>query len=122
MINNITSFSRSGMFDWLVMRISAVLLGIYFVFLLGFFITHPNLTFEQWHGLFSNKFMQISTLLASFLIVAHCWIGIWAVTTDYLTERLLGRYAIIPRLGIQILTGLLLFVFVVFVIQMLWGV
>ena len=31
MVTSVTSFSRNGVSDWLVQRVSAVLLGVYFV-------------------------------------------------------------------------------------------
>ena len=40
MVTNVTNFSRSGLFDWMVQRVSAVILATYFVFILGVFIVY----------------------------------------------------------------------------------
>lgn len=36
MVASVTSLGRSGVYDWLVQRVSAIVLAVYFVFLLGF--------------------------------------------------------------------------------------
>jgi len=40
-------------------------------------------TCESWTGLFSNIWIKVFTLLTVFSIVAHAWIGMWTVFTDY---------------------------------------
>ena len=45
---------------------------------------------EEWKALFEQTWMRIFSLLAILSLAAHAWIGMWAVLTDYLTERLLA--------------------------------
>jgi len=122
MVASITNLSRSGLYDWMVQRVSAVLLGCYFLFLLAFFITHPNLQFSDWHSLFANKAMQIFSLLALVAIIVHAWVGMWTITTDYLTPMALGRFATVIRFFVQALCGILQFVIFVWGIQVVMGV
>ncbi len=49
------SLTRSGLRDWIFQRISAVILGLYVLVLLGFFITHSPLTYDQWKAFFSYR-------------------------------------------------------------------
>jgi succinate dehydrogenase / fumarate reductase membrane anchor subunit len=121
MVKQITSFSRNGLLDWLYQRISAIVLGIYFVFLAYFIVSHPNLTFGQWHGLFDNLAMKIATLLALIAFLVHTWIGLWTITTDYITERMMGDKAIWIRLPVQVLYSVMLSVLVIWGIVILWG-
>lgn len=121
MVKQITSFSHNGLLDWLYQRISAVILGAYFLFLACFIGSHPNLTFYQWSGLFDQLAMKIATLLALTAFLVHTWIGLWTITTDYITERMMGAKAIWIRLPLQILYSLALFVMVIWGAVILWG-
>jgi len=122
MVTNVTNLSRSGLYDWMIQRVSAVLLGVYFLFLLSFLILHPNLTFEQWHALFANQAMKIFSLLALGSIILHAWVGMWTITTDYLTTMALGRYATAVRFFVQAGCGIVQFVIFVWGIEIIWGV
>ncbi len=52
MVTNVTNFSRSGLYDWMAQRVSAVVLAAYFLFLIGYLIANPGLEFAQWRELF----------------------------------------------------------------------
>lgn len=84
MMQSGTSLMSNGVRDWLVQRFTAVILGLYFIFLFFFFAFHPHLTFAQWQSLFANPWMKIFSLLALIGLVGHSWVGIWTVITDYL--------------------------------------
>jgi len=52
-VTSIASFGRNGLYDWVIQRISALVIAAYFVFLVYFIASNPDLTYEQWRGLFS---------------------------------------------------------------------
>ena len=52
MVTNITSFGRSGLSDWLMQRVSAVILALYTVFVVAYLLFNPNLDYYAWSGLF----------------------------------------------------------------------
>ena len=83
MVSNILSLTRSGVKDFFVQRVSALILLVYVIFLLCFIWSHPNLNFFQWHNLYSSAWMKIFSLLALLSLIAHAWVGIWTVLTDY---------------------------------------
>jgi succinate dehydrogenase / fumarate reductase, membrane anchor subunit len=122
MVTNITSLGRNGVYDWLVQRISAVILLAYFVFLAIYVATHSDLTYQQWQGLFASTPMRAFTLLALVSLCAHAWIGMWTVFTDYLTTMVLGRAATAVRLGFQLVCLLVLFAYFVWCVQILWSI
>src|SRR5688572_5702382 len=122
MVTNITSLGRNGVYDWLVQRISAVVLLAYFVFLAFYVATHPDLTYQQWQGLFASTSMRAFTLLALLSLCAHAWIGMWTIFTDYLTTMVLGRAATTIRLGFQLVCLLALFAYFVWCVQILWSI
>ena len=121
MVTNVTSFGRSGVYDWVVQRITAVYLALYFVGLMGFLVAHPDLTFAQWQGLFHATWMRIASLFALVALCAHAWVGLWTIATDYLTSDLLGSKATFIRFAFQSACVIVMFIYLVWGIQILWG-
>ena len=121
MVTNVTNFSRSGLYDWMAQRVSAVVLAAYFIFLIGYMVANPALGYAEWHGLFSHNAMRIFSLLALVALIVHAWVGMWTITTDYLTPMAIGRWATGVRFLVQAACGVLQFVVFVWGVQILWG-
>ena len=121
MVTNVTNFSRSGLYDWMAQRVSAVVLAAYFLFLLGYLLFNPGLTYADWHGLFSHTVMRIFSLLALVALSVHAWVGMWTISTDYLTPMALGKAATVVRFLFQAVCGMAMFAFFVWGVQILWG-
>ena len=47
MVTQITSFGRSGLYDWMMQRVSALVLSFYTVFIIGYLLLNPDLTYDQ---------------------------------------------------------------------------
>ncbi len=116
-----TSYTRSGVADWLAQRVSAYVLAAYFVVLVGFLLCNPGLEYAQWKDFMSCSAMQIFSLLALLALAAHAWVGLWTVFTDYVTERQMGAKATFIRIFLQTGMAICIFVYVVWGIQILWG-
>ncbi|SBS33239.1 Succinate dehydrogenase hydrophobic membrane anchor subunit [Marinomonas aquimarina] len=114
MVTQITSFGRSGLYDWMMQRISALVLAVYSVFIIAYLLLNPGLTYEQWSGLFEMTSMRIFSLLALLSVGIHSWIGLWSISTDYIK-------ATGVRFFFQSLCGLVMFIYVVWGVQVLWG-
>lgn len=76
--------NHRGFYDWIVQRVSAVLIGAYVIFIVAFILTHQPLIYPVWHSLFSHLLMKIATFLVVIAILWHAWIGLWTVFTDYI--------------------------------------
>ena len=121
MVKAVTSFGRSGLSDWFLQRISAVILLVFTLCVGSFLVLNPDLDYARWKVFFDNTAMRIFSLLALLSIIVHSWIGLWSVSTDYLTTRLLGPKATAMRLSFQTGYNLILFVYLVWGVQILWG-
>ena len=121
MVTAVTSFGRSGVSDWLVQRISAVVLLAYTLYICWFLISTPNLDYQQWKQLFESTAMRVFSVAALLSVIAHAWIGLWSISTDYLTERMIGPRGNLLRGLMQLGGGLLLFTYLVWGIQVLWS-
>ncbi|MEC8485034.1 MAG: succinate dehydrogenase, hydrophobic membrane anchor protein, partial [Pseudomonadota bacterium] len=87
---------------------------VYSIVIIGYLLLNPDLTYEQWSGLFETTSMRIFSLLALLSVGIHSWIGLWSVSTDYIK-------ATGVRFFFQSLCGLVMFIYVVWGIQVLWG-
>jgi succinate dehydrogenase / fumarate reductase membrane anchor subunit len=84
MVTSVTNCTRNGLGDWLLQRVSALVIGAYAIFLAVFFLAHCPMTYATWKSLFSCLWFEIFTTLVLFSIVGHAWVGIWTVLTDYI--------------------------------------
>lgn len=114
MVTNVTSLTGNGLKDWLIQRTTALYFAAYSLFVLAFFLTHPELTFTQWHDLLINPLFRIASILALFALSLHAWVGIWTVTTDYMK-------CTIVRLSVQMLVALWLGGQFVWGLMIVWG-
>ena len=122
MVRAVTSFGRSGLSDWLVQRVSGVVLLAYTLVVAGYLLANgAELTYEQWNAFFDLTCMRVLSTAALLSVVAHGWIGMWAVSTDYMTERLMGAKGTVLRLLFQAVCAALLFTYLVWGIQILWS-
>jgi succinate dehydrogenase / fumarate reductase membrane anchor subunit len=122
MVTNVTSLGRNGVYDWLVQRVSAVVLLAWFLFVGGFIATHGDLQFIEWRALFAQTWMKVFTFGALLSLFAHAWIGMWTIATDYLTSLALGASATVVRLVFQLICFVVLLTYVVWAVKILWSI
>lgn len=113
MVKMATALGRSGLQDWLIQRITAVILAVYIVFILSHVFAMNVHGYHSWYELFLNPWMRAATLLALMSLIAHAWVGVWTITTDYLKPLMI-------RLPVQILVILALLGYFVWGIQIIW--
>lgn len=114
MVTSITSFGRSGLYDWMFQRASAVVLLLYTVTIVGYLVCNTDVTYLEWRSLFDMTWMRVFTLLVILSVCAHSWIGLWCISTDYIKQTGL-------RFLFQAVCGLVMFAFLVWGVQVLWG-
>ena len=103
-----------GLRDWLVQRVTAVIVAVYAMFMAGFLLAHHPLQFADWSGLFGNPWMRLASLLALLCIYLHAWSGVRSILMDYV------RSAVIRRLA-EALVILALVACAAWSVQILWG-
>jgi succinate dehydrogenase / fumarate reductase membrane anchor subunit len=121
MVTNVTNLGRSGLFDWIIQRFSAVILAAYTLCLLGSFVAHPDMDYLQWRSLFDSSPFRFFSLVTVLALCVHAWIGMWTISTDYLTSLQLGTKATFIRLVFQAGCALLTVVYLLWGIQIFWG-
>ena len=120
-VTNVTSLTRSGLSDFVIQRVSAVVMAVYTLCLLGFFVANPDLTHEHLVAYFGSTPMVLFSTLTVLATAAHAWIGMWTVGTDYIRPHYFGKHATSFRLTYQAGCVALLFVYVAWALQLFWS-
>jgi len=121
MVTNVTNLGRSGLYDWLVQRFSAIILAAYSLCILSSFLLNPDMNYLQWSAVFESNLMRMFSVITLLALCAHAWIGMWTISTDYMNELQLGSKATFFRLLFQAGCVLLLAVYLLWGIQIFWG-
>lgn len=102
MVKSVLGVPHRGLKDWMIQRVSALVMLLATLGLLSFFIAHPELTFVEWSDLFHHISVKVMSLLVILGVLYHTWIGMWTVYSDYIKPPVL-------RLIADLLTLLILF-------------
>jgi succinate dehydrogenase / fumarate reductase membrane anchor subunit len=119
-VTNVTSFGRSGLSDFVVQRVSAVIIALYVLCLAGFFLANPNVGFEALTAFFGSMPMKMFSTLAVLATAAHAWIGMWTIGTDYIRGHYFGAHATTFRIIYQFGCLAALFIYVLWALQIFW--
>ncbi|HAZ79114.1 MAG TPA: succinate dehydrogenase, hydrophobic membrane anchor protein [Porticoccaceae bacterium] len=122
MVTSVTSFGRSGLSDWLVQRVTAIVMALYVFFIVAFLLVNPDLDYNQWAALHESLPMRMFSLLTMISIAAHAWIGMWCVLTDYITVRMIGPKATAIRIFFQLGMISMTLLYLLWAIDILWGI
>ncbi|QUP53473.1 succinate dehydrogenase, hydrophobic membrane anchor protein [Ralstonia syzygii] len=104
-----------GLKDFLVQRVTAVVMAVYTVVLLGAFLLSKDTSYQSWAGLFANQWMKLLTFVALLSLAFHAWIGVRDIWMDYVKP-------VAVRLTLQVLTILWLVGCAGYAAQILWRV
>jgi succinate dehydrogenase / fumarate reductase membrane anchor subunit len=104
----------AGVRDWLVQRVTAIVILLYALYWLGILIFAPPQESMDWENIFDPAWMKIFTIAVLLSIVAHAWIGLWTVITDYIKP-------IVPKITIKALVAFALAVYIVWSLFVLWS-
>ena len=121
MVTNVTSFSRSGLSDFVIQRISAVILALYTACIVGFFVVTPNVDYATLSGFFGGQAMKVFSTMALLATAAHAWIGMWTIGTDYVRDHYFGSGATVYRFIYLAVCLFVLFLYVVWGLQIFWS-
>jgi succinate dehydrogenase / fumarate reductase membrane anchor subunit len=120
MVSSATSLTGNGLTDFILQRVSAIVLGLYAVCVAGFVLVNPDLTYAAWLDYHSGPAMRLFSTLAVLSVAAHAWIGMWTIGTDYIREAHVGGHATLLRGLYQVVCAGALFVYVAWGLQLFW--
>lgn len=114
MVNRVVTGAHYGLRDWLLQRITAVVMFVYGIFLLGYVLLYPDLDYNMWTALFSNQVVRAFSLVFLLAVYFHAWIGVRDVVMDYIKPTGV-------RLTIYVLVILALLLYFIWSVIILWG-
>lgn len=72
-----------GLRAWILQRVSAVYLAVYFVVAGFFLLTSPPANYAEWRGWIADPWINLATGLFILSLLIHAWVGIRNVVMDY---------------------------------------
>ena len=115
MVNRHVIGAHYGLRDWLLQRVTAVVMLIYTVGLVAFLILAAHASYEGWKALFSLTWVRVFSTVTVIALLLHAWVGIRDIWMDYVQP--LGL-----RLALHVATILWLVGCFVYAIKVVWGV
>ncbi len=100
-VGRAVSGAHYGVRDWLVQRVSAVVMALYSVLFLILLAVRPVVDYPSWRALFEPEWMRYATLLFALSLFWHAWIGMRDIFMDYLKPtglRLLAESVVVLAL------------------------
>jgi succinate dehydrogenase / fumarate reductase membrane anchor subunit len=118
MVNRVVTGAHYGLRDWLMQRITAVVMLVYTLALLAAVAAAPVLTYDTWknlvgHGLWG--LMPYATFLFLASLFLHAWVGVRDILMDYVKPAGL-------RLGLQAAVIVVLAGYAGWAMQILWRI
>jgi succinate dehydrogenase / fumarate reductase membrane anchor subunit len=103
-----------GLRDWLVQRVTAVVMAVYTLMLLAVLVNLPRLDYWHWKALWELPVMRYATVLFLLSLYLHAWIGVRNIFMDYVKGAGL-------RLALYVIVIAALVWSAVWAVQILWG-
>ena len=104
-----------GIGSWLGQRLTALLMGLYFLGLTLCVWVHGDTSYQGWSERFAPLWAKVATLIVIVALLYHAWVGVRDIWMDYIKSASL-------RLALQALTVLWLLACGVWAAQILWRV
>ncbi|HLY95832.1 MAG: succinate dehydrogenase, hydrophobic membrane anchor protein [Sideroxydans sp.] len=114
MVNRIVTGAHYGLRDWLVQRVTAVVMAAYVLVFAGYLLTQPTFGYDTWIELFSGNAMRSFSLLFMLSLFYHAWVGVRDILMDYVKPQGV-------RLTLHVLVILVLVLYAIWSVQILWG-
>jgi succinate dehydrogenase / fumarate reductase, membrane anchor subunit len=103
-----------GWRDWLSQRITAVVMALYTLLVLGIVLWHGGLDYAVWKALFASHMFRLATFLFIVSLLLHAWVGVRNIAMDYVKPTAL-------RLAVQVAVICALIAYAGWTIEILWG-
>jgi succinate dehydrogenase / fumarate reductase membrane anchor subunit len=102
-----------GLRDWLLQRLTAVVMALYTVGLAACVLVRPPVSYADWRALFTGPFMRLATLFFVAALLYHAWVGMRDIVMDYVKPTGI-------RLGLQTVIGGVLLLYLIWAASILW--
>jgi len=115
MVKRIPVGAHYGLRDWLVQRVTAVVMASYSMLMFLVVLVQRPSHYGAWKSLFTSQPMRLASLLFLLSIFWHAWIGVRDILMDYVKPTGV-------RLAMQVGVVLLLAAYSLWSVQILWSI
>ncbi|MDR2165961.1 MAG: succinate dehydrogenase, hydrophobic membrane anchor protein [Zoogloeaceae bacterium] len=112
-VNRIVVGAGYGFKDWLLQRVTAVVMAVYFLLIVTILVVVRPADFESWRGIFASRPVAVATFVFALSLFYHAWVGIRDLYMDYVKNPSL-------RLVLHVLTVTVLTGYAVWTALILW--
>lgn len=112
-MNRIVVGAHYGLKDWLLQRVTAVVMAVYTVVFAVGALGMGEMNYENWRGLFAGGFMRFASFLFFASLMYHAWVGVRDIYMDYIKPTGV-------RLVLHAVTALALIGYLGWAAQVLW--
>jgi succinate dehydrogenase / fumarate reductase membrane anchor subunit len=103
-----------GLGDWMLQRLTAVVMALYTLLLLGVVLVAGGIDYTLWRSLFAGSGFKYATFLFMVSLLYHAWVGARDIFMDYVKPTGI-------RVTLYAATIALLIAYLGWTIQILWG-
>ena len=96
------SRTASGLRAWVVQRVSAVYLALFFVYLIVQWLAAPPVDYAAWRAWIGHPLMNVASLLFVAALLLHAWVGLRDILIDYVHPTAL-RVSLLAAIGLGLL-------------------
>lgn len=121
MVVGLLSVRNRGLLDYVMQRVSALVLGFYTFCLLGFLLSHSELSQVEWVGFMQSMPMMIFSTVSLVSLCVHAWVGMWTIGTDYIRTFSFGKRSTFLRQGYQTFVVALLLIYLGLGSSIIWS-
>ncbi|WP_018150268.1 succinate dehydrogenase, hydrophobic membrane anchor protein [Leeia oryzae] len=112
--NRIVVGAHYGLRDWIMQRVTALVMLAYTVALVVILLAIPH-DHEGWRHLFANHAVKVFTLVTFIALLLHAWVGVRDLWMDYIKPVGL-------RLTLHVLTIIWLVAAFIYAVNIIWSV
>jgi len=103
-----------GLRDWLMQRITGLVIALYVLWLLWMLLS-GSLNLGAWHELYGHTWFKLASFLTLVSVFLHAWVGMRDIIMDYIRPTGI-------RLTLEVVVIGALVLYTGWAIEILWGI
>jgi succinate dehydrogenase / fumarate reductase, membrane anchor subunit len=114
MVSRVVVGAHYGLKDWLLQRLTAVVMAVYTIIAGVVVLSGPSMDYAAWKALFAPQWFRVASLIFLLCLFYHAWIGMRDILMDYIQSTAL-------RLSLETVVVLALVAYACWSVTILWG-
>jgi len=112
MLRKIFRKAYAGLRNWLLQRLTALVMAVYSVVMAVLLVVQQPAGYQAWKAMFAPAWLRLATLLFCLSLMLHAWLGVRDILKDYVpwlrARMLLQRLFAAALLGYAVWSAMIL--------------